>query len=459
VQLVIDKLVYGGDGLARESSGRAVLLPFVLPGERVKAEIVEAKRGFARARVDQVLQPSVERVPAQCPYFGACGGCQYQHARYEYQLRTKADIVRETLQRIGRIAVPDLQVHASPPWHYRNRTRMKVRQQREFALGYFHRHSNRLLPVEECPISSPLINRAIQAVWKLGRTRLVPDSVAEIEFFANADDSLLLAGPILAQAAPSGPPGAGRRPAAFASALRREMPEVAGVALLRGTTAGQLAREEVPAGLGDNFGGGELVCHAGGFAYHVSAGSFFQANHHLTGKMIELVTAGHTGSTALDLYAGTGLFTLPLAQNFPNVVAVEAAPGSFHDLERNCPPQVRAVRETAEHNEQQATSCQLQARSVRTLRESAESFFRQQDGKAAVDFVVADPPRAGLGPEVSAGLAALPTPAVTYVSCDPATLARDLKALLAGGFHIAGMHLLDMFPQTAHIECVARLER
>src|SRR5579859_2541622 len=199
IELTIEKMVYGGDGLARhvdeqhpqEGRGKTVLLPFVLEGERVAASITKQKSGFMRALPEKVLSPSPDRIEPHCPYLTRCGGCHYQHSDYEHQLAIKSAILRETLLRTARIEWQgEITVHPSPPWNYRNRARVKV-QAEPFAIGYYRFGSHTLLPVEQCPISSPLINRALTAVWQLGHKGKLA-SVAEVEFFANAEDSALL---------------------------------------------------------------------------------------------------------------------------------------------------------------------------------------------------------------------------------------------------------------------------
>src|SRR5882672_3753350 len=185
MQLTIEKLVYGGEGLARlpadaSGQGKAAFIPFVLAGEEIAAALTEQRPGFARGRLDAVLRPSAERVPPPCPHFGSCGGCHYQHATYAEQLRIKTEILRENLRRLAKLELPvEIQVHASPPWNYRNRTRLALRHEGEFQLGYRWMGSEQILAVEECPISSPLLQRAIAAVWKLGRAGQVPASLQE----------------------------------------------------------------------------------------------------------------------------------------------------------------------------------------------------------------------------------------------------------------------------------------
>jgi 23S rRNA (uracil1939-C5)-methyltransferase len=444
LDLKVEKLVYGGDGLARGpagtlGAGKAIFLPFVLAGERVEARMVEEKPGFARALADNILEPSPERIPPECTYYGQCGGCHYQHTAYQHQLRLKAAILGESLRRIAGVEIPSVTTHPSQPWHYRNRTRLKVQGSGGFALVYFQAGSQELLPVEQCPISSPLINRAITAAWQVGRAQRTGSVIRELEFFANAaDDQLLVELALSEEARPFAPArrigSSGSALLEFAGELRRALPEIAGIAVFR--TAGKnLVREQTPDGLKAAFGSDNLVYHAGGWQYQVSAGSFFQTNRYLTETLIQLVAADQKGETALDLYAGAGTFSLPLAPGFRHVTAVESSPFSHSDLKRNAPPTVRARRQRV------------------------EDFLQHLPPATAFDLVVVDPPRCGLGETVTSRLSRLPTARLTYVSCDPATLARDLKTLLAAGFHIQQMHLVDLFPQTFHIESVTRLAR
>jgi len=432
--LTIDKLIYGGNGLARlpaddKGPGKAVFLPFVLEGERVEAEITEQKPGFSRARAGKIIEASSHRIEPKCPYFGECGGCHYQHADYEHQLQVKSAILRETLRRVGKIELAqEIQVHASPPWNYRNRTRLRVRT-RPFVLGYNRLRWSELLAVEQCPINSPLINRAIAALWDLGRADKVSADLREVEFFANADDTELLAELTVQEAGWRH----GRKSdlALFVVALRRAVPEIAGVAVFHAAGPGEIETEEIPAELRETFGAQHLLYATGNASLQVSAGSFFQTNRFLIDELVDLTTGNRSGDYALDLYAGAGLFSVALAKNFREVRAVESSPFSFDDLMRNCP------------------------QNVRLHQESVEDFL----GEAERDLVVVDPPRAGLGQKVSELLAATSTPRITYVSCDPATLARDLTVLMASGYRIEGAHLVDLFPQTFHIESVFHLVR
>ncbi len=450
--LNIEKLIYGGDGLARVPAeaapvqrapkqksaeippapqGKAAFVPFVLEGERIEAKVVEEKPGFLRARAEKIVKASPDRIESKCPYFLKCGGCHYQHTSYENQLRIKSTILSETIRRIAKVELPGApQVHPSEPWNYRNRTRMRVRGGTRFAIGYYRFGSHDLLPVEECPISSPLINQAIAALWKLGRTGAVPTHVEEIEFFASHDDTKLL----LEMNLDNHSEQAGNDVVEFITDLRRALPAISGVALFRkhGET---LRHEVVPQNLRNVFGGDFIKYRVKKRDYQVSVGSFFQTNRFMTEKMLDLVTAGCEGDNALDLYCGVGLFTLPLAENFVEVSAVEAAPYSYHDLRKNAPS------------------------NVSTYRARTEDYLVGVEEIGRFDFVVADPPRSGLGESVARKLTQFAPERITYVSCDPATLARDLKIFLESGYQIRESHLIDLFPQTFHIESIVKLHK
>ncbi len=428
--LTIEKLVYGGDGLARlpadeQGRAKAAFMPFVLEGEKVEATVVEDKKSFARARADRVVEPSPHRSDPQCPYFLRCGGCHYQHASYDHQLEIKAAIVKENLRRIAKRDLDtELVVHASPAWNYRNRSRLKVQTKPEFAVGYYEFNSHRLLPIEQCPISSPLINRAISAIWKSGQEGRIHAGIQEIELFTNADDSQLL-GEIYCSA--EGKADAARE---LAQKLKADLPAAGGVVVFQTDHLRPAEPRRIAAA-----GAGALTYKIASSSYRVSAGAFFQSNRHLIDELVSLVTKDLSGDVALDLYAGVGLFSSVLAKSFAQVIAVEASPTAHADLAYNSPANVRSVREIA------------------------ELFLKRAAGELRPSFVVVDPPRNGLGETVVRSLARLGPERITYVSCDPATVARDLAGLFEGGYRIQQAHLVDLFPQTYHIESVFQLSR
>jgi 23S rRNA (uracil1939-C5)-methyltransferase len=436
LQLTIDKLVYGGDGLARlpaddRGPGKAVFVPFVLPGETVEAELTDQHPGFARAQLKTIVTASPLRIVGNCPYFTACGGCHYQHAPYEEQLEIKVAILRENLRRIAKLELQaDIQVHASPPWNYRNRTRLGLRPEGEFVLGYRGFASETLLAVEQCPISSPLINRAIQAMWEAGRAGRVNATIREIEFFANPDDSQLMVTLYVAHDSLRDVDVL----CPLIEFLRERVPAIETVA---STSERSLIPSEQMKSWGHTsiVGPGSLKYEVDGGSLRVTAGAFFQTNRHMVPTLTSLVAEGRRGGVALDFYAGVGLFSVTLAREFDHVVAVEASPTSFADLRYNAPAKVKAARGTV------------------------QDFLENGGKKHRPDLIVVDPPRAGLGERVAKALAGKQSPHIIYVSCDPATLARDLRVIVAAGYSVRQVSLVDMFPQTYHLESVVELAR
>jgi len=435
LQLTIEKLIYGGDGLARmpadeQGPGKVVFVPFVLKGERIEASFVEQRPGFARARADQVIESSPIRIAPRCPYFMRCGGCHYQHASYAHQLEIKTEILKENLRRIAKIKLDvELKVHSSPPWNHRNRTRLRIQTAPEFAIGYYRFGSHELLPVEECPISSPLINRAIAVMWQMGRAGHVVEGIAEIEFFANSDDTQLLVEVLCS------PKTLAAAVDSRAEKMRSELPQLLGVVAFHQARSGSSVWTRAEPERISAVGVQNLTYQTARASYRVSAGSFFQVNRHLTDELVTIVTEGCSGGMALDLYAGVGLFSTVLNREFDRVIAVESSQTSFADLQYNSPANLKAVCATV------------------------EQYLPEKAAKLRPDLVVVDPPRNGLGGRVLNGLVGLKAPRITYVSCDPATLARDLKHLIAAGYKLEQAHLVDLFPQTYHLESVMRLVR
>ena len=380
----IDKWVYGGEGLAR-IDGRVVLVPSVLPTETVRIDFGKD----VHASLVEVLTPAAERVTPPCPLFTICGGCHYQHAPYEYQLARKVEILREQLQRVGKIKFEgEIDVISGPPLGYRNRAQFHIAKGK---IGYLAARSHELVPVEgECPVSSPRLNQALAEMrGRLSDPRF-PRFVQAVEIFTNESDVQI-------------------------NVIESEH------AVARRFYEWCESKQAID--YQTAFG-----------AFRVSSRSFFQVNRFLVEKLVEAGIPAQGGESALDLYAGVGLFALPMARRFRSVTAVETGSSAAHDLEFN------------------ASRAEL---AVKVEQARVEDYLERL--QAAPEFVLADPPRAGLGKDVVGHLQRLAPPRVTIVSCDPATLARDLAGL--SSYEIESLTMVDLFPQTYHLETIARLRR
>ncbi|MEP6715645.1 MAG: class I SAM-dependent RNA methyltransferase [Terriglobia bacterium] len=392
-ELRIEKLVYGGDGLSRVE-GEVVFTPWVLPGEAVEAERSGSRKQAQRSHLVRVLEPSADRVEPACPYFTRCGGCHYQHASYPAQLELKRGILAETLRRVGKIELEPERIAIVPgePYGYRNRVQFHFENGR---VGFREANSRKLVAIEQCPISSPKINEIIVTLNKMVRDRRWPRFLHSLEVFTD------------------------ERQVQW-NVLETERPVAKHFF--------EWLLEEVP---GTVLGGLEYVVN--GDLFNVSGPAFFQVNRFLADRLPGIAIGDASGSTAWDLYAGVGLFSLPLARRFEKVTAVESGRSAAADLERN------------------ARRARL---GIEVVQESTESFLTAAG--AAPDFVLLDPPRAGLEKSVTARLLELHPKEIVIVACDPATLARDL-AVLTGAYRIESITMVDLFPQTYHIEAVVKL--
>jgi 23S rRNA (uracil1939-C5)-methyltransferase len=430
--LSIEKLVYGGDGLTH-ADGNTVFVPFVLPGEGVRAAVKTKKKKLVWTKLLEVTSPSAERIAAPCPHFQVCGGCHYQHIPAAEQARLKIEILRETLSRLGGIQwTGEIVAHAGEPYGYRNRAQWAVRSGMPRALGYFLPESSVILPIDVCPILSPRLAETFGLLQEMARGGKLPVGILEIEAFTDsADEKIALNVAFEKFSAPA---------EELTSLLRQALPRLESLLLLDQ----KKNRFELS-------GPGFLVHEVGGFKYQVSHLSFFQVNRFLTEDLLTTITAGTKGNVALDLYSGVGFFTLPLAKTFGKVISVDANLAATRDLFANAK---RAGVEIISHNEH------------------AEEFLKTTEEKS--DFVVLDPPRSGLGTEAASALAASGAPEIVYLSCDPSTLARDLAILTgssrkpsgapadaasANRYEITEMHMFDLFPQTFHIETLVRLRK
>jgi 23S rRNA (uracil1939-C5)-methyltransferase len=429
LRLSIEKLVYGGDGLAH-ADGNTVFVPYVLPGEEVRAAPKTKQKKLVWAELLEVTSPSKERGKPRCPHFQKCGGCHYQHISAAEQLRLKKEILRETLSRLGGISWDGtITEHAAEPYGYRNRAQWAVRDGMPRAMGYFLPESSVILPVDECPVLSPLLARTFLKLQDMTRSGTLPAGVHEIEAFGDSADEKIA----LNVAFDRFPKPAEE----LAAGLRGALPQIESLLLL-----------DQKKNKFELSGPGDLTQKAGGYHYRVSHLSFFQVNRFLIEDLLKTVVGNARGELALDLYAGVGFFTLPLAKTFARVVSVDANLAATRDLH---------------------TNAELAGVTIVSHNEHTEEFLKKTEEKP--EFVVLDPPRTGLGVKAARDLAGLGAQEIVYLSCDPSTLARDLSVLInsarkpkdisapANHYEITEMHLFDLFPQTFHIETLVRLRR
>lgn len=408
------KLVYGGEALGYHA-GRTVLASQVVPHERVEVEEIRTRKGVVHARPLRILQPSRDRVEPPCPYFGHCGGCQYQHLAADSQVLAKREILRETLRRLGRVIWDaEIPVHSGPAWNYRNQAQLKVGRAADggHELGFFAAESNRLISIDTCAILSPRLNALLAELRGQPWAELLTNC-REIELFADDRDEkvmLILRGRCTA-------------PEAMSHKCLTELAGVVSVAVEQGPSLRV-------------YGEPHLSYHVGEHTYRVSTTAFFQSSRLLLPDLVGRAIREESGAIAMDLFAGVGLFALPLAQRFAQVIAVESHAQAAADLESN-------ARAAAGGN-------------IRVMAETAFDFLRRC-AQTEPDLVVLDPPRAGVGVASLNLLTGLRPQRLVYVSCSPPTLARDLGFLVQHGYHLDALEMFDLFPQTYHIESLARL--
>jgi 23S rRNA (uracil1939-C5)-methyltransferase len=430
MKLQIAKSVYGGAGLAHEPGGKTVLVPFTLPGEMIEAQLLEHKKKSDEASLLQVMSASKDRVKPACSHFGECGGCQYQHAEYPTQMKIKSSILQETLERAGLIALPNIESHLGPQWGYRNRMRLRIEELDDIPrVGYNRRGTNEFLAIHECPIAAPILWRAAQSLLQVAAqtpsaARWLSNAV-EAEFFTTGDEKKLQMTIYVRKDQPG--------LAAFCEHLKQVIPELAGAGTSLIKLTGPQRQVQKPRPL-ESWGATGLSYRAADEDYWISRGGFFQVNRFLIDELVRIVAEDRNGQLAWDLYAGVGLFSRALAKKFRQVVAVETA---GIDL-------INSFKGPGKHA--------VEATTVDFLRHAVIQRERPQ-------LIVMDPPRAGVGADVCSFLARIAALEIVYVSCDPVTLARDLKMLVDAGYKLQEVHLIDLFPQTFHLETVVVLRK
>jgi 23S rRNA (uracil1939-C5)-methyltransferase len=399
----IDSLAYGGDALGRLPDGRVVFVPYAIPGEIVKLKIVEEKAHHAVAELVEVLQASPERVTPRCQHFGTCGGCHYQHMSYPAQLKAKAAILGEQLERIGGLhQLPEIDVRPSPEvWYYRNTVQFHLTQ--DGKLGYQRARSNQPFAIQECHLPEAAINR----MWPQIDIEPMP-GLKRISLRVGLDEDLMV---VLE--------GTDMQAVDFS---------VEGLSV----SVVQLSN------LGSTIlaGSDHFLMEISGRKFKVSAGSFFQVNHMQAAEMVGHLMENlplNVEQTVVDAYCGVGLFGAFLATRVKRLVGIESSPEACEDYTTNL---------------DDFDNVELYEAPVEDVLSSV-SF--------QADIMVLDPPRAGLGRKTVQGVLAQRARKLAYVSCDPATLARDVKQLAAGGYVLDKVTLFDMFPQTYHVETIAMM--
>jgi 23S rRNA (uracil1939-C5)-methyltransferase len=405
----LEKLTYGGDALGRVpdpltgTGGRAVFVPFALPGETVRIRVIEQKRGHIRAELVEVLDPAPERISPRCIHFGVCGGCHYQQLAYQAQLQQKTDILRDQLIRIGKIPDPPVQPMVASPqeWNYRNNIQFHLSRAGE--LGYIRANSRDMFPISECHLPEAALNK----LWP--GLEFDPDlGLERISLRLGLDDEIMLV-------------------------LESDRPELPELELEAALSVVHLIGEDTLVMAGDEA----IPISVKDRIFRVSAASFFQVNTAMAGKMVQhlldhLPVSPQT--TLLDVYCGVGLFSAFFAGRVGHLIGVEVSPSGCSDFTTNLD----------------------EFDNVELYEAPAETVLPGLDVNPEV--VIVDPPRIGLDKRVLEALLARQPASLAYVSCDPATLGRDAARLISGGYRLVQVTPFDLFPQTYSIESISFFE-
>ncbi len=401
IEFRVDQLVYGGEALGRLQDGKAVFVPYAIPGEHVRVRLVEDKPRFARAELVEVLDAVAERVSPRCHHFSTCGGCHYQHIGYPAQLQAKKAILEEQLRRMGGLKdIPAVSVEPSPE-SYAYRNHIQFHLTRDGMLGFQKARSNETLAIRECHLPETAIND----IWP--RIEVDPFSgLKRVSVRLGADGEAMVVLEGLANES-------------FKSSL-----EDLAISIVQISSSGQVVLA----------GRDHIFLEVLGRSFKVSAGSFFQVNTLQANKMVQHLVANlplDEAAIVLDLYCGVGLFSAFLAPRVKRLIGIEISPTACDDFSSNLD----------EFNNVELYEAKVE-----------EVLFSQQFNP---EIIIMDPPRTGLGAKAVQGLIAQGARRLVYVSCDPATLARDARELVAGGYQMRQVTLFDLFPQTYHIESIS----
>jgi len=415
-EITLTTLTYGGDAMGRLPDNRAVFVPFGLPGERVRIQLTQEKKNFARGEIVEVLEASPDRIDAKCKHFfspppvgegagvRACGGCHYQNLPYEKQLIAKTEILVDQLKRIGKIENPPVQnmIACPNPWNYRNH--MQFSLDKDGIVGFQMSNSNRVIPISECHLPEPAINE----LWP--QLEFEPEiNVDRVSLRVGAEDDLMLV-------------------------LESESPEPPELEIEAGISITHVYEENTVVIAGNDH----ILMRVLDREFKVSAPSFFQVNTAMAEKMVEHLISRlpvSSSTTLLDVYCGVGLFSAFLAPKCGRVIGIESSESSCEDFTVNLD----------------------EFDNVELYEGYAEDVIPHLE--ANPDVVLVDPPRAGLDKAVVDGILKSNPSLIAYVSCDPSTLARDAARLINGGYKLKEVTPFDLFPQTYHIESISIFER
>jgi 23S rRNA (uracil1939-C5)-methyltransferase len=399
MEITIERILPGGWGLAH-AGGRTLMVALAAPGDRLRVQVDRVRGNVSFASIKEIITPAPDRVAPPCPYFGRCGGCDFQQLNYQAQLAAKVEIIKDCLRRIGCLEeIPDFQIVPAPEqWHYRSRAQWQYDAIRQ-RLGYFESGSRRVCDVAECAVLAPRLQQTLNSLREQMQDGLLPDHARDFRAVVG-NDAVSLA------------------PALQGKRVR------------------------------------EITRSIHGEVYQLNAESFFQANDELLPQLIEAAIGKVSGKTALELYCGVGLFTIPLARRFTHVAGVEADSTAANFARVSLANAGLENAEVANNNAGDWLEENMVCGHLSPLAAKRPLVAALQ---SPLDFLLLDPPRTGAESRVIAGLLKLRPKHVCYVSCDPATLARDLKKLIAAGYALDSLAAFDMFPQTHHVETVAHL--
>ncbi len=408
--LYIKKLVYGGYGLAQKE-GKSVLVDYALPGEIVEVQTLQEKRDYILAKTKRVILQSSTRREAPCPYFGICGGCQLQHMEYPAQVRSKEDILLETLNRIGKLELKSLEPSLfSEEFGYRVKVQFKVSGEK---LGFFERRSHNIVEIKECLVAHPAINDLIPSLKELAKK---VDGLKEIHVFYSPNEGEFLIKLLSEKSFP-----------------KEKLKKLIDNLLPKRVVGVGVYIENRLYSLGRDF----TFVKVGSYKYRMSMDSFIQVNHFLWEAFVNFAVPKERYNHVLELHCGIGFFSFFLAERSNFVLAYDVNRSAIRDAEYNA--KINSVG------------------NVSFQHESGLEALKKHAGEP-IDLLFLDPPRSGLS-EGEAKLVLKNKPKeIVYVSCEPTTLARDLKVLVKGGYNLLGVRMVDNFPNTYHIEAIANLK-